>query len=490
MNTDHHEHCEDYERRLMTANRREFLGRTACGLGSIALGALMPSSAVAGGAMPKAKIEVDQGVLGGPHHKPTAKRVIYLFQSGGPSHLDLFDYKPRLLKENGKPLPPSIKGDQPVTLMTRSQKTFPCFGTPFKFKQHGNAGHWFSEVLPHMAKTADEWAFIKSIQSGPINHDPAMTFLQTGRQIPGRPAFGSWLHYGLGSECSDLPAYIVMTSGVTQQPLISRYWHNGFLPAKYQGVQFQSTGDPVLFLSNPTGIDHGNRGRLINTVAKLNRLKHQQVGDPEIEARIDAFQMAYKMQSSVPELVDFSDEPKHVLDMYGPDVHKQGTFAYQCLLARRLSERGVRFVQLFHAGWDQHGNLKGGVQRQAKRSDQPTAALVKDLKQRGLLDETLIVWGGEFGRTAYTQGSNGRDHHPRSYTIGLCGGGIKPGASYGATDEYGYNIAENTVHIRDLHATLYHCLGIQHKKFTFKFQGLDAKLTGVLPSRVVKEVLA
>jgi len=482
-----YESCNDYRNQLFSANRREFLSRTAAGFGGIALSSLLQPE-VFGAA--KKQAARDTGVLGGPHHTPKAKRVIYLFQSGGPSHLDLFDYKPRLVKEHGKDLPPSVKGDQRVTLMTRGQKRFPCFGTPFKFRQHGESGQWFSEILPHMAKTADDWAFIKSIQSEPINHDPAMTFLQTGRQIPGRPAFGCWLHYGLGSECADLPAYIVMTSGVTQQPLLSRYWHNGFLPAKYQGVQFQSTGDPVLFLSNPKGIDHKNRGRLIDTVNKLNRLKHQQVGDPDIEARIDAFQMAYKMQTSVPELIDFSDEPKHVLDMYGPDVQKQGTFAYQCLLARRLSERGVRFVQLFHAGWDQHGNLKGGIQRQTKRADQPTAALIKDLKQRGLLDETLIVWGGEFGRTAYTQGSNGRDHHPRCYTIGLAGGGIKGGVSYGQTDDYGYNIAENVVHIRDLHATLLHCLGIDHRKLTVKFNGLDAKLTGVRPARVVKDVLA
>ncbi|MCA9068946.1 MAG: DUF1501 domain-containing protein, partial [Planctomycetaceae bacterium] len=419
-----------------------------------------------------------------------AKRVIYLFQSGGPSHLDLFDYKPKLNEENGKDVPKSILGDQRVTLMTRNQKRFAAFGSPFKFAQYGESGQWFSEVLPHMAKTADDWCFIKSIQSEPINHDPAMTFLQTGRQIPGRPAFGSWLHYGLGSECEDLPAYIVMTSGVTQQPLLSRYWHNGFLPAQFQGVQFQSTGDPVLFLSNPTGIDHENRGRILSAVNQLNELKHKQVGDPEIEARIDAFQMAYRMQTSVPELIDFSDEPKHILDMYGPDVQKQGTFAYQCLLARRLSERGVRFVQLFHAGWDQHGGLKGGIERQTRAADQPSAALINDLKQRGLLDETLVIWGGEFGRTAYTQGSNGRDHHPRCYTIAMAGGGIKGGVSYGATDEYGYNIAENKVHIRDFHATLLHCLGIDHERFSFRYQGLDAKLTGVVPARVVKEVLA
>ena len=464
-------------------HRRQFLTRTANGLGAIAASTLLnPSSGSAA--------ESDQGVLGSGHFPGKAKRVIYLFQSGGPSHLDLFDPKPRLTEEHGKELPPSIKGEQRVTLMTRNQKKFPCFGSPFKFAQHGESGQWFSEALPHMAKTADDWAFLKAVQSEPINHDPAMTFLQTGRQIPGRPAIGSWLHYGLGSECSDLPAYIVMTSGVTQQPLLSRYWHNGFLPAQYQGVQFQSTGDPVLFLSNPTGIDHRGRGRILNAVSDLNRLKFEEQGDPEIEARIDAFQMAYKMQSSVPELIDFSKEPQHILDMYGPDVKKQGSFAYQCLLARRLSERGVRFVQLFHAGWDQHGGLKGGIERQTKAADQPTAALIQDLKQRGLLDETLIVWGGEFGRTAYTQGSNGRDHHPRCYTLALAGGGIRGGVSHGSTDEYGYNVAENVTYIRDFHATILHCLGIQHERFTYKFQGLDAKLTDVRPARVVDEIVA
>jgi len=478
------EHTQDLQFR---SARRRFLTRTANGLGAIALSTLLDSGQLQGASQ---KASAGGGVLGTGHFPGKAKRVIYLFQSGGPSHLDLFDYKPRLVAENGSDLPPSVKGEQRVTLMTRGQKRFPCFGTPFQFARHGNSGQWFSQVLPHMATTADDWCFIKSIQSEPINHDPAMTFMQTGRQIPGRPAFGSWLHYGLGNQCDDLPAYVVMTSGVTQQPLLSRYWHSGFLPAQYQGVQFQSTGDPVLFLSNPTGIDHGNRGRIIGAINQLNALKHQQVPDPEIEARIDAFQLAYKMQTSVPSLIDFSGEPQHILDLYGPDVQKQGTFAYQCLLARRLAERGVRFVQLFHAGWDQHGGLKGGIERQTQAADQPTAALVQDLKQRGMLDDTLLVWGGEFGRTAYTQGSNGRDHHPRCFTIGLAGGGIRGGVSYGATDDYGYNIAENVVHVRDLHATLLHCLGIDHQRFSYKFQGLDAKLTGVEPARVVREVLA
>jgi hypothetical protein len=476
------------QQNLFRNQRREFLGTTANGIGLIAASTLLDPSLARSAEQPQSGDL--GGLLGAGHFPGKAKRVIYLFQSGGPSHLDLFDPKPRLVKENGKELPKSIKGEQRVTLMTRGQAKFPCFGSPFKFKQHGKSGQWFSDALPHMAETADEWAFIKSVQSEPINHDPAMTFLQTGRQIPGRPAVGSWVHYGLGSECADLPAYIVMTSGVTQQPLLSRYWHNGFLPAKYQGVQFQSTGDPVLFLSNPTGIDHQGRGRILDAVSELNRLKQAQVKDPEIDARIDAFQMAYRMQTSVPDLINFADEPKHILDMYGPDVMKQGTFAYQCLLARRLSERGVRFVQLFHAGWDQHGGLEGGIKRQSKSADQPTAALIKDLKQRGLLDDTLIVWGGEFGRTAYTQGSNGRDHHPRCFTLAMAGAGIKGGVSYGSTDDYGYNIAEDVVPVRDFHATLLHCVGIDHQRFSYKFKGLDAKLTGVRPAKPVEAVLA
>lgn len=483
--------CEEFR-----AARRDFLSRCAGGFGLMAAGSLLyPELCAAGDVQPRAATGSDSGLgtLGKTHFAPKAKRVIYLFQSGGPSQLDLFDYKPLLVKENGKEVPKSILGTQRVTLMTRSQSSFASFGSPFKFKQHGQSGAWFSDLVPYMAQTADEWCFVKSVQSEPINHDPAVTFMQTGRQVPGRPAFGSWLHYGLGSECSNLPAYIVMTSGMPDQPIVSRYWHSGYLPARYQGVQFQSTGEPVLYLSNPTGIDHGARGEIIDTVSALNRLKQRQVQDPEIETRIDAFQMAYKMQTTVPELLDFSDEPAHVLEMYGPDVRKQGTYAYQCLLARRLAERGVRFVQLFHGGWDHHANIPGGMVRQAGNTDRATAALITDLKQHGLLDDTLVVWGGEFGRTAYTQtsqGPAGRDHHPRCFTVALAGGGIKPGMTYGSTDDYGYNIASDLVHVRDLHATLLRCLGIDHQRFSFRVQGLDDKLTGVEPARVVKEILA
>ena len=455
-------------------NRRHFLTHSALGMGGVAASTLL----------------AEPGSLDAPHFAPKAKRVIYLFMSGGPSHIDLFDHKPQLKEEHGKELPASIRGTQRVTLMTRGQSKFPCFGSPFRFTQHGKSGHWFSELMPHMASTADEWTMLKAVQTEPINHDPAMMFIQTGRGVPGRPAFGCWLHYGLGAESADLPAYIVMTSGNPGQPILSRYWHSGFLPSKYQGVQFQSTGDPVLFLSNPKGIDHASRGRVIGLANRLNALKHEQTGDPEIEARIDAFHMAYRMQVSVPELTNFADEPKSVLDLYGPDAAKQGSFAYQCLLARRLAERGVRFVQLFNGGWDHHGGLEGNIKRKAQQVDQATAGLIKDLKLRGMLDDTLVIWGGEFGRTAYTQGSNGRDHHPRCFTKLVAGGGFKPGTSIGETDPYGYNIVRDKVHVRDLHATLLHCLGIDHRRLTFKFQGLDAKLTGVEAAKVRRELLA
>jgi hypothetical protein len=472
----------DDEHSMWRAARRSFLTRCAGGFGMVAAGTLLDPSLV----------RADAQAFGLPHHRPSAKRVIYLFQAGGPSQIDLFDYKPTLTQENGKDIPKSVLGTQRVTLMTRSQASFPAFGSPFTFAQHGQSGAWFSELLPHMAKTADDWCFVKSVQSEPINHDPAVTFLQTGRQVPGRPAVGSWLHYGLGSECSDLPAYIVMTSGFPDQPIVSRYWHNGYLPARCQGVQFQSTGDPVLFLSNPTGIDHAGRGDIIDTVSELNRMRLRIFKDPEIEARIDAFQLAYRMQVTVPELLDFSAEPAHVLEMYGPDVKKPGTYAFQCLLARRLAERGVRFVQLFHGGWDHHSNLPRGIRTQANNTDRATAALVTDLKQHGLLDDTLVIWGGEFGRTAYTQstqGPNGRDHHPRCFTVALAGGGIRPGTTHGVTDDFGYNIASGTVQVRDLHATLLHCLGIDHERFTVRFQGLDDRLTGVEHARVVSELL-
>ncbi len=477
--------------------RREFLARTASGVGMMALSSLLGGEQTQAATGPAAADDplATNGMLGRLDYAPKAKRVIYLFQAGGPSHIDLFDYKPVLneLQDKNQDVPKEILGNQRVTLMTRNQSRFKAFGSRYQFSQHGESGAWFSDLLPHMAGVADKLCFIKSMQAGPINHDPAMNFMQTGRQIAGRPAMGSWLHYGLGSEAADLPAYVVMTCGVPQQPILSRYYHSGYLPSKYQGVQFQSSGDPVLFLTNPEGITHADRGQIIETVNDLNRIKLEQTADQEIEARIDAFQMAYQMQTSVPDLTDISDEPEHVLKMYGPDVQKQGTFAYQCLLARRLAQRGVRFVQIFHAGWDHHGGLHAKITRQAGHCDQASAALIKDLEQQGMLEDTIVVWGGEFGRTAYTQGGqakpDGRDHHPRCFTMALAGGGFKPGVTYGATDDFGYNIASDVVHVRDLHATMLKLLGINHKRLSFRIQGLDSKLTGVLPCRILDEIL-
>ena len=466
-------------------NRRRFLSQTASGFGMMALSNLPGVNSIQAAAMPSG------GALGGTHFAPRAKRVIYLFQCGGPSHLDLFDYKPALVDQHGKDMPASVLGTQRVSLMTR-EKGRRTFASPFKFAQHGASGAWVTELMPHTAGVVDDLCFIKSLQTEPINHDPAVTFIQTGRAISGRPAFGSWMHYGLGNASQNLPAYVVMISGNADQPILSRYYHNGFLPSRYQGVQFQSAGDPVLFLSNPSGIDHQNRGRIINTINQLNSFQHEQSGDPEIEARIDSFELAYRMQTSVPDLMNLKSEPKAVLDMYGPEVTKPGSFAYQCLMARKLAERDVRFVQIFHAGWDHHGGLKDGMIRQCLASDQPSAALIKDLKMRGMLDDTLVVWGGEFGRTAYSQGDdlNGRDHHPRCYSIWMAGGGIRGGLSIGATDDFGYNVADNVIHVRDLHATMLQLLGIDHERFTFKNQGLDDKLTGVEHARIIQEILA
>ena len=466
-------------------NRRRFLSQTASGFGMMALSNLPGVNSIQAAAMPSG------GALGGTHFAPRAKRVIYLFQCGGPSHLDLFDYKPALVDQHGKDMPASVLGTQRVSLMTR-EKGRRTFASPFKFAQHGASGAWVTELMPHTAGVVDDLCFIKSLQTEPINHDPAVTFIQTGRAISGRPAFGSWMHYGLGNASQNLPAYVVMISGNADQPILSRYYHNGFLPSRYQGVQFQSAGDPVLFLSNPSGIDHQNRGRIINTINQLNSFQHEQSGDPEIEARIDSFELAYRMQTSVPDLMNLKSEPKAVLDMYGPEVTKPGSFAYQCLMARKLAERDVRFVQIFHAGWDHHGGLKDGMIRQCLASDQPSAALIKDLKMRGMLDDTLVVWGGEFGRTAYSQGDdlNGRDHHPRCYSIWMAGGGIRGGLSIGATDDFGYNVADNVIHVRDLHATMLQLLGIDHERFAFKNQGLDDKLTGVEHARIIQEILA
>ncbi len=477
--------CHDPFDPRLVISRRSFLTRASAGLGAAALGSLLGpqwlSAAVTG------------GLPGLPHFTPKAKRVIYLFMSGGPSHIDLFDDKPKLRELNGQDMPESVRGTQRVTLMTRNQAKFLVAGSPFKFARHGQSGQEISELLPSIAGVADDIAIIRSLHTEPINHDPAVTFLLTGGQLAGRPSMGSWLSYGLGSENADLPAFIVLLSGTPTQPALSRYWHNGFLPSEHQGVQFRSEGEPVLYLDNPDGIDAQNRAELIDGVNALNNLRHDAIGDPEIQARIHSYELAYRMQTSVPELMDISSEPKEIHELYGTEPGK-ATFANNALLARRLAERGVRFIQLFHQGWDQHGNLPKDIKRQCRETDQASAALIKDLKQRGMFDDTLIIWGGEFGRTSYCQGALqpdnfGRDHHPRCYSIWMAGGGIKGGITMGETDEFGYNLASEGVHVHDFQATALHCLGIDHTRLTYKFKGRDFRLTDVA-GNVVPKLLA
>ena len=422
-----------------------------------------------------------------------AKRVISLFQSGAPSQLDLFDYKPLLNIRNGEELPESVRRGQRLTTMTANQARWPLAGAQFAFARHGQSGAWLSDLLPYTARIADDLCFVKSMHTEAINHDPAITFFQTGAQLAGRPSMGSWISYGMGSANSDLPTFVAMVSGSGGQPLYDRLWGSGFLPTRYQGTKFRSVGDPVLFLANPPGINQNARRHFLDYLTELNQLKLQQAGDPEISTRISQYEMAYRMQTSVPELTKTDDEPEHIFEMYGPDSRKPGTFASNCLLARRLVERNVRFVQLFHRGWDHHTKLPSTIRDLTSATDQPSAALLKDLKQRGLLDETLVVWGGEFGRTVYCQGrltteDYGRDHHPRCFTVWLAGGGIKAGISYGKTDDYSYNITENPVHVHDLHATLLHCLGIEHTQLTYKYQGRRHRLTDVA-GNVLQDIL-
>jgi hypothetical protein len=462
-------------------SRREWLQRT--GIGTAALASLLPTS------MNAAETAT--------HFPARAKRVISLFQSGAPSQLDLFDWKPNLADRRGEELPDSIRRGQRLTGMTATQTSFPVAPTKYKFAQHGESGAWISELLPHTAGIADKLSFIKTLHTEAINHDPAVTFFQTGAQLAGRPSLGAWLAYGLGSENRDLPTFVVMISqgsgNPNDQPLYDRLWGSGFLPSQYQGVKFRSVGEPVLYLSNPPGIDVTARRRFLDDLAKLNQMKLADAGDPEIATRMSQYEMAFRMQSSVPELTDLSSESQHTFEMYGPDARKPGTFAANCLLARRLVERGVRCVQLFHRGWDQHTKLPTQIVGQCRDTDQPSAALIRDLEQRGLLDDTLVVWGGEFGRTVYCQGTltandYGRDHHPRCFTAWMAGGGIKPGQSIGVTDDYSYNIAERPVHVHDFHATMLHCLGIDHTRLTFRAQGRDFRLTDV-HGEVVKELL-
>ena len=467
-------------------NRRVFLRNGAAALSATALAGLLPNQTMAG---PGDTF---------PNFPAKAKRVIYLFQSGAPSQMDLFDPKPGMKEHHGKDLSDSIRKGQRLTTMTSGQKNFPIAPSIFKFARQGKSGHWMSEVLPHLSKEADELCFIKSMHTEAINHDPAITFCQTGHQLAGRPSLGAWLSYGLGTENKDLPAYVVMTSWGTgrpnDQPLYDRLWGAGFLPTQHQGVKFRNSGDPVLYLSDPKGINRKMRRNMLDEIAKLNRKDRQVVGDPEIDARISQYEMAFRMQSSVPDLTDVSKEPKHILDSYGPDVLKPGTYAANCLLARRMAERDVRCIQLFHMGWDHHGGLPNAVKGQCRDVDQPTAALIADLRQRGLLEDTLIVWGGEFGRTIYSQGkltatNYGRDHHPRCFSVFLAGAGIKKGYSLGATDDYCYNITEDPVHVHDLNATIMHLLGVDHKKLTYRFQGRDYRLTDI-HGHLIKKIMA
>lgn len=464
--------------------RRALFGQGARGLGAAALGSLLAQDGQAAGAL--------QGL---PHFAPKAKRVIYLFQSGGPSQMELFDYKPRLKELYKTELPDSIRMGQRLTGMSSTQSTFPVVPSRFSFAQHGKSGAWVSELLPHTAGIVDKIAIVKSVFTEAINHDPAVTFLQTGSQIAGRPGIGSWVIYGLGSEAQNLPGFVVMISpggGGGGQPLYDRLWGSGFLPTRYQGVKFRSVGDPVLYLRDAEGFSRNDRRAWLDSLVELNKLNP--AGDPEITTRIAQYEMAFQMQSSVPELTDMSKEPGAVTDLYGPDALKPGTFAYNCLMARRLAERGVRFIQLYHRDWDHHGGLQGGLPKRCKETDQPAAALIKDLEQRGMLDDTLVLWGGEFGRTVYCQGrltedDYGRDHHPRCFTMWMAGGGVQPGLVLGETDDYSYNVTADPVHVHDLQATLLHLLGIDHTRLTYRFAGRYFRLTDVHGS-VVKKLLA
>lgn len=471
-------------------DRRDFLTKTSLGLGSVALASLLsPGSIFAKMA------KNDTGVLQNFHFAPKAKRVIYLFQSGGPSQMELFDYKPKLNEMVGQQLPPSVRGEQRLTGMTASQKSFPLAGSVFNFAQHGNSGAWVSELMPFTAKIADELCFVKSMYTEAINHDPAITFFQSGSQQNGRPSLGSWVSYGLGSDNKNLPAFCVLLSRGKQgdQPLYAKLWGSAFLPSRHQGVQFRSGKDPVLYLSDPPGLPPASRRRMLDALKDLHEIQYSKVLDPEINSRISQYEMAYRMQTSVPETMDISREPEYIYEMYGPESRRPGSFAANCLLARRLAEKDVKFIQLYHQGWDQHGNLPHDIQTMSESVDQPSAALVMDLKQRGLLDDTLVIWGGEFGRTNYSQGkltkdNYGRDHHPRCFTMWFAGAGVKPGMTYGETCDLGYNIIESPVHVHDFQATLLYLMGVDHEKLTYKHQGRRFRLTDVA-GRVIHDIL-
>ena len=478
---------------LGALTRRQFFGRFAAGVGSAALLSVMPELALADD-------KQVAGSLGQLHHTPKAKRIIYLFQAGGPAQQDLFDHKPLLKELHGEPLPEGVRAGQRLTAMTVNQGIKPLAGSPFEFAQHGQSGATVSELLPNIAEISDDLCFIKSMFTEAINHDPAMTFFQTGSQVPGRPSMGSWVSYGLGTMNEDLPAFVVLASaGKGGQPLYARLWGSGFIDSRYQGARFRAGKEPVLYLTNPDGVCKSGRRAMLDRMSELNRLQFDRELDPEIESRIAQYEMAYRMQTSVPEVTDVSDEPDEVFELYGEDSRKPGTYAANCLLARRMAQKGVRFIQLYHQGWDHHGGLDAAIRVQCKDTDQPTAALIKDLKRLGMLEDTLVVWGGEFGRTSYSQGplepkTFGRDHHPRCFTIFMAGGGCNAGTTYGRTDDYGYNIAdedgnainptkhefhEGAVHVHDLQATILHLMGVDHKQLTFPYQGRDFRLTDV-----------
>ncbi len=479
--------CTGYES-TVGMTRRHFLNSFGMGLGGIALSSLLKPEALLGATN-------SRGILGTSHFAPKAKRVIYLFQSGGPSQLDLYDPKPTLIKKHGTELPKEIRQGQRLTAMSGNQASLPLAGSPFKFTPHGQSGLEISDALPHVSRIADDICLVRSMHTEAINHGPGVTHMQTGSQFPGRPSIGAWLNYGLGRTNDNLPSFVVMTTkGKGGQPLVSRLWGSGFLPSENQGIRFRSGANPVLHLQNPSGIDRKGRRLMLNRLRELHELQLQNNPDKEIESRIAQYEMAFRMQTSIPEVTDISGESEHVLKSYGDDVKKPGSFAANCLQARRLAERGVRFIQLYHPGWDQHGGLPGGLRNQCKETDQASAALVKDLKQRGMLDDTLVIWGGEFGRTNYCQGTLGkdnfgRDHHGRCFSFWMAGGGTKGGTAVGRTDDYGYNVVEDGVHVHDFHATMLHLLGIDHERLTFKYQGRYFRLTDV-HGKLIKKALA
>ncbi len=478
------------------STRRHFLSSMSLGIGGAALASLLDPALLAGDPAVGTGPAAPGAVQGARHLVPRAKRVIYLFQSGGPSQLELFDHKPLLQTMNGQQLPDSVRKGQRLTGMTAFQKSFPLAGAQFQFAQHGASGAWVSDLMPHTARIVDDLCIVRSMHTDAINHDPAVTFFQTGSQQAGRPSIGAWLSYGLGSENGNLPGFIVLLSRARSgdQPLYSWLWGSGFLPSQHQGVQFRGGRDPVLYLGDPEGLDRASRRRMLDTLRALEQEQHGRVMDPEIDARIAQYEMAYRMQTAVPEAMDLSGEPDAVVDEYGPDARTPGTYAANCLLARRLAERNVRFIQLYHQGWDQHGNLPADIEIMARSTDRASAALVTDLKRRGLLDDTLVIWGGEFGRTNYSQGklertNYGRDHHPRCFSIWMAGAGVNKGTVYGETDEFGYNITRDPVHVHDFQATLLHLLGVDHERLVFRHQGRRYRLTDV-HGQVVKGLLA